>query len=140
MLRPRENYTTQLSIALILTLSILVTFQVYVGREPERIRADVAADRETSITAGGTRYSNNCAACHGGNGEGGVGPALNSRALLSAVPDETLFSLINTGVPRTNMPAWGQVFGGPFTNEEVTQLVIFIRAWEASAPEIVAVA
>ena len=29
------------------------------------------------------------------------------------------------------MPAWGQAFGGPFTDEQVNQLVAFIRAWEA---------
>jgi mono/diheme cytochrome c family protein len=49
--------------------------------------------------------------------------------------DETLASLIRTGVPGTVMPAWGQAFGGPFTDEQVSQLVAFIRAWEATAPE-----
>jgi mono/diheme cytochrome c family protein len=34
------------------------------------------------------------------------------------------------------MPAWGQEFGGPFTNEEASQLVAFIRSWEATAQEI----
>jgi mono/diheme cytochrome c family protein len=34
------------------------------------------------------------------------------------------------------MPAWGQVFGGPFTDEQIEQLVAFIRSWEPTAPEI----
>jgi mono/diheme cytochrome c family protein len=80
-------------------------------------------------------YADNCVACHGGNGEGLVGPALNSRELLKMTADETLASLIRTGVPGTVMPAWGQAFGGPFTDEQVSQLVAFIRAWEATAPE-----
>lgn len=33
------------------------------------------------------------------------------------------------------MPAWSQVHGGPFTDEQVRQLVAFIRAWEADAPD-----
>ena len=37
------------------------------------------------------------------------------------------------------MPAWGQAFGGPFTDEQIAQLVAFIRAWEPTAPEIIPV-
>jgi mono/diheme cytochrome c family protein len=37
------------------------------------------------------------------------------------------------------MPAWGQTFGGPLTDEAVSQVVAFIRAWEPTAPEILPV-
>jgi mono/diheme cytochrome c family protein len=33
------------------------------------------------------------------------------------------------------MPAWNQSHGGPFTDENVRQLVTFIRAWEPNAPD-----
>jgi mono/diheme cytochrome c family protein len=33
------------------------------------------------------------------------------------------------------MPAWDQVHGGPFTDEEVRSLVAFIRNWEPEAPD-----
>ena len=135
-MRPRENYTPFITAGLSLTLAILATFQVYIWREPTRIQAVEVADRLAAETAGRTLYTDNCGACHGENGEGKTGPALNSQQLLKATADETLFNLIRTGVPGTTMPAWGQSFGGPFTDEQVRQSVAFIRAWEPTAPEL----
>jgi mono/diheme cytochrome c family protein len=135
-MRARENYTLFVAAALGLTLAILVIFQVYFLREPSRIRLVKAADQQAAEEAGQELYADNCATCHGTNGEGGMGPALNSRELLRSTMDETLAGLIRFGVPSSIMPAWGQAFGGPFTDEEVNQLVAHIRAWEATAPEI----
>ncbi len=135
-MRSRENNTLFVAAAFGLTLAILVTFQVYILREPMRIRLVQAADKQAAEEAGQELYADNCATCHGTNGEGGVGPALNSRDLLTATMDETLVGLTRFGVPSTLMPAWGQASGGPFTDEEVNQLVAFIRAWEPTAPEI----
>ena len=135
-MRPRESYTPFISVAFGLTLTILIVFQIYNFREPTRILADLAADLEAAISAGHDLYEENCGACHGEGGEGGVGPALNSRQLLSMTADEALFNLTITGVPGTIMPAWGQAFGGPLTDQQATELVAFIRAWEPTAPEI----
>jgi len=135
-MRPRENYTPFIATGFGLTLATLIVFQIYLLGEPGRIQAVEAADLSAAQAAGRNLYAANCIACHGASGEGTVGPALNSRGLLQLTPDEALFSLIRTGVPGTVMPAWGQAFGGPFTDEQVTQLVAFIRAWEATAPEI----
>jgi len=135
-MRPRENFTPFLVASLLLTLAILVAFQIYILSEPGRIQTVEAADRLAAETAGRTLFADNCTACHGENGEGGVGPALNSRELLKTTADETLFSLTHTGVPGTVMPAWGQAFGGPFTDEQIRQIVAFVRAWEPTAPEI----
>ena len=134
-MRSRENYAPFVAVGLGLTLATLALFQVYLLREPARIRSVEAADQAAAVASGRTLFAENCGPCHGDNGEGSVGPALNSRELLKQTPDETLFSLTRTGVPGTVMPAWGQTFGGPFTDEQVTQLVAFLRAWEATAPE-----
>jgi mono/diheme cytochrome c family protein len=117
-----------------------MTFQIYVVREPARIQADRAADHAMAVATGRELYTENCTACHGENGEGGIGPALNSKELLKATTDEVLFNLARTGIPGTIMPAWGQTFGGPFTDEQITQMVAFIRAWEPTAPELTLVA
>lgn len=135
-MRRKENYRPFTTVALGLTLAIVVTFQIYIWQEPARIEADEAADLSFAISAGSILFTENCAPCHGDAGEGGSGPALNSKELLSMASNETLFSLTRTGVPGTNMPAWGQSFGGPFTDEQVTQLVAFVRSWEPTAPEI----
>jgi mono/diheme cytochrome c family protein len=134
MMRPKENLAPFIKIALGLTLAILVTFQVYILREPARIQADMAADRAVAVASGRELYIDHCAACHGENGEGGIGPALNSKGLLAGTADAGLFNLARTGIPGTVMPAWSQSFGGPFTDEQIDQIVAFIRAWEPTAP------
>lgn len=135
-MRSRENYTLFVAAALGLTLAILVIFQVYFLREPSRIRLVQAADQLAAEEAGQGLFADNCATCHGANGEGGIGPALNSRDLLTSTMDETLAGLTRIGVPSSIMPAWGQAFGGPYTDEEINQLVVYMRAWEPNAPEI----
>lgn len=132
----REDFTRFYIAGTVLSMAILGAFQVYILREPTRIEAAEREDRETAVAAGRALYAENCAACHGEEGEGSVGPALNSKGLLRTTPDGILFALTRTGVPGTRMPAWGQAFGGPLTNEQVDHLVAYIRAWEPSAPEI----
>lgn len=135
-MRPRENYTPFVTTGFGLTLAVLLVLQVYIVREPSRIQVVESADRAEAVKAGRDLYADNCVACHGVNGEGKVGPVLNSKELLKMTADQTFFSLIRTGVPGTVMPAWGQSFGGPFTDEQTSQLVAFIRAWELTAPQI----
>ncbi len=135
-MRPRENYGSFFTVGLVLTIAIAATFQVYILRETGRIKRDLTKDVELAVEAGNKLYAENCESCHGANGEGITAPALNSRELLKTTPDDVFFSLTRTGVPGTNMPAWGQSIGGPFTDEEISQIVAYIRAWEPTAPEI----
>jgi len=138
--RATEDYTRYVVTGVVLTFAIGVAFQVYQLGESTRIARVEAADRESARASGAVLYQENCAACHGEQGQGQVGPALNSKELLSTAPDELLSGLIKTGVPGTVMPAWGQTFGGPLTDQAVSQVVAFIRAWEPTAPKIVPVA
>jgi len=135
-MRSKENFQPYVSVAFGLAIAMLGAFQVYILREPIRIAHDNAAERQAAEKAGQQLFTENCVACHGKNGEGGVGPAINERNLLEATVDEVLFSIIRTGVPGTLMPAWSQAFGGPFTDEQVSKIVIFIRAWQPTAPII----
>ncbi len=131
----RENHLPLVSAGAVLSLAILVTFQLYILREPNRLQHDAEFDLNQAVSAGKNIFASNCAACHGDEGQGGIGPALNSQPLLSTVGDDQLFSLVRTGIPGTAMPAWSQLFGGPLTDEEVRQVVSFVRAWEPSASE-----
>lgn len=132
----RENYTHLLWATLALSVLILIAFQLYINREPARIQAVRAADQAAAIAAGEELYQANCASCHGEQGEGVDAPALNNLALLRDTPDATLFDLAANGVPGTEMPAWSQARGGPFTDEEIRQIVAFIRSWEPTAPDL----
>ena len=135
-MRPEESYTPFVSVAFGLTLAILGIFQVYLWREPTRIQRDEERDKLAAIEAGHELFAEHCASCHGENGEGDFGPVLNSKELLGLAPDDMLLSLTRTGIPGTFMPAWGQAFGGPLTDEQLSQIVTFMRAWEPSAPVI----
>jgi len=133
--RLKENYTPLIGTAFGLTLAILFSFQVYLLREPVRIAGDIARDWAAATSAGGELFAQNCASCHGDNGEGVDAPALNDRGFLSETHDDVIFNIINSGIPGTEMPAWNQAHGGPFTDQQVRQLVAFIRSWEATAPD-----
>ncbi len=132
----KENYTPLLSVALVLTLAILATFQFYIFREPVRISGVETNDASAAFTAGQALFKKNCTLCHGDNGEGTEGrPSLNDKPFLTNTSNETIHSIISSGVPNTEMPAWNQAFGGPLTDLDVTNLVTFIRAWEPTAPD-----
>lgn len=64
-----------------------------------------------------------CAACHGPQGEGGVGPALNARGRVRQMDEETLRGIIRQGRPGTAMPAWGE----RLSEEEIEALIRFLR-------------
>ena len=139
-MRPQEHYTGFVAVAFGLTLAILASFQAYIWREPARIAADEARQMQAATAAGGVLFSEYCVMCHGQQGEGVDGPALNDSTFLASTADQTIFSLIASGVPGTEMPAWSQEHGGPFTDEQVRQLVAFVRAWEPNAPDRHAIA
>jgi mono/diheme cytochrome c family protein len=131
----RENYYPLLTAATLLTIAIVIVFQIYQLREPARLEADAAADLAEAVEAGHELYTANCTSCHGENGEGSIGPALNTKDLRESVDEEQFFGLVRTGVPGTSMPAWAQVFGGPFTDEEARQVVAYIQSWEPLSDE-----
>ena len=135
-MRTKEDYSRFVVVGLVLVTAILVAFQLYFVREPARIHNAEAGDQAAAVSAGRALFATNCTTCHGQNGEGVVGPALNSQGLLKTTSDATLKALIRSGVPSSVMPAWGQAFGGPLTDEQVTQLAAFIRAWEPTAPSL----
>ncbi len=135
-MRVKEDYTPLISLALGLTVAILILFQIYILGEPNRIAGVEAHDRSVALSAGQALFQNNCAICHGDDGEGTTGrPALNDKQFLAEASDERIFSLISSGVPSTEMPAWNQVYGGPLTDEQIRQLAAFIRSWEPNAPD-----
>lgn len=135
-MRLSENYSPFVAVAFGLTLAILASFQVYIFREPARIARDEAAQKSSDVFAGDVLFSTYCSVCHGKQGEGVDAPALNNKAFLTSTDNDTIFSVISSGVPGTEMPAWNQVHGGPLTDQEVRQLVSYIRNWEPNAPNV----
>jgi mono/diheme cytochrome c family protein len=131
-----ENYDRYTVIGLILTLVVLGGLVFYWVGETTRLAEASEQFADERVNRGRAIYTEQCVACHGAQGEGGVGFTLNDRDLLKNTLDSVFFSIIRSGVPNTQMPAWSVDYGGPLTDEDVKDVVAFIRAWEPTAPVI----
>jgi len=87
--------------------------------------------------AGEYEFRINCALCHGlGARGGGRGPDLTRARKKHAQSDAELFQLISNGIPGTAMPANGTNGQGVgMTDEEIWQIITYIRSVEVKAPE-----
>jgi cytochrome c oxidase cbb3-type subunit III len=86
--------------------------------------------------AGEYEFRINCALCHGlGAHGGGRGPDLTRAQKKHAHNDGELFQVISNGIPGTVMPANGSNGQGVgMTDEEIWQIVTYIRSSEVKAP------
>ena len=112
------------------TFSIVITMVVFgfvAVTETDRMASFERAYNSRTIEAGAALFESNCASCHGLQGQGGAGPALNALDLFNGVRlkeigwqgtlETYLRGAINAGRPRASvafqnypqrMPAWGQ--------------------------------
>lgn len=79
---------------------------------------------EQSVASGKTVYARNCASCHGAKGEGGIGPALNSKDKLDSLGIENIRLTVEEGKEGTPvaMPKWK----GVLTDQQIEDVVHFI--------------
>jgi mono/diheme cytochrome c family protein len=95
--------------------------------------------RETNLASladkGQNLWGFNCSSCHGLNGEGGIGPALNSKQFLQAASDDQIETIIAVGVPGSQMSAYSLDYAGPLSSEQIKAIRVFIRSWEEGAPD-----
>ncbi len=77
-------------------------------------------------TRGAAVFAQNCAPCHGDNGQGRIGatlqkdwPGLNPQSLIEAT--------VARGVAGSKMPAWAKSNGGPLTDQEIADAAAFVR-------------
>jgi mono/diheme cytochrome c family protein len=88
---------------------------------------------EESLALGAGLFAQNCARCHGPEGQGtGRAPALNVKGFLTDTGDLAIQQIVTLGVPGTAMPAWGD----RLAEFEIQAIVGFIRLWEPTAPEV----
>jgi cytochrome c oxidase cbb3-type subunit 3 len=73
-------------------------------------------------------YTQNCSACHGENGSGGPALDLANPKYQAVVDDASLKRWITSGMPGTQMPAFGEPAGGFLTPQQVDVLVTGMRA------------
>jgi len=100
----------------------------------DHARVNPVAGQPPAIAAGRNLYQNNCAQCHGSNGEGrGSRPAVRSERIAAAT-DGDLYWILRNGEPFRGMPAWAKLPEG-----QRWQIVAYLRSLQqpaaAPAPE-----
>ena len=121
---------------LVFMLVLLGGFVAYLVREPD-LRATAQRQQTQSYRAIGAQlFKTNCAQCHGKEATGGSAPTLNAREFLKSTTDDQIRVLTSGGVSGSAMPAWSLDFGGTLTDEQVLQMVTYMRSLEPNAPSI----
>jgi len=87
-------------------------------------------DDEASITLGKSIYDGNCAACHGAELQGTVGPNLTDAYWLHGGSVGDIFKVIRDGVPAKGMIAWK----GQLSPAQIQQVTSYIISKDGSDP------
>ncbi|GAB5518471.1 MAG: hypothetical protein RhofKO_07220 [Rhodothermales bacterium] len=82
------------------------------------------------VDAGAGYYAQYCAACHGAEGQGLIGPNLTDEFWIHGNDDETMFRIITEGVLDKGMTPWEAIL----TPEQRAQTVAFIRSIYGTNP------
>jgi len=70
-------------------------------------------------------FAQNCAMCHGEQGQGRKGADL-AQGFSSIDPQQYVRATVAQGIDNTAMPAWSQSNGGPLTESEIDDISAFI--------------
>jgi len=83
--------------------------------------------RPSAVTDFATLYGQNCAACHGANGQNGPAIDFANPEYQALVDDGSLRKWISGGMPGTEMPAFAQSQGGMLTDVQVNAIITGMR-------------
>jgi cytochrome c oxidase cbb3-type subunit 2 len=132
-------------------MDALIAYMQVIGTSVKKAPPAVAAVKEThipnpkagdpaSIALGAQLFKQNCAACHGDNGTGGIGPSLVDKEFLYVagdVPDDDYFEVINNGTQegmvedgrtaKGGMPSYSGTLG----KDKIWSVVAYIRSLQA---------
>ena len=92
---------------------------------PDAMRNPFAAD-PGAVPAGKLLYEQTCQGCHGGEARGDRGPALLG-GFKHGGTDTDLFQSVKTGIPGTQMPAFGAL-----PSDNVWKIISYLRSLDTS--------
>jgi cytochrome c oxidase cbb3-type subunit III len=98
----------------------------------EADEASLAAllEDDDAIESGARTYATYCAACHGAQGQGSIGPNLTDGHFIHGGSLTDVFTVITEGVAARGMPGWESTL----TPDERGALTAYLRSIEGSNP------
>jgi putative heme-binding domain-containing protein len=91
------------------------------ARNPADLPEKNPLNSEADVVLGRQLFMGRCALCHGRDGEGGRGAALNTGQYRHGTSDREMFLTIRNGIANTEMP------GTFLTDPEVWRLVTYVK-------------
>lgn len=88
------------------------------------------AANEAVLAAGASRFARSCAACHGEQAQGLIGPNLTDDRWIHGGSVEQMFQSVAKGWPAKGMPPWGRAL----PPEDLSALVSYVRSLQGSNP------
>jgi len=88
------------------------------------------AVNEAVLDAGASRFARSCAACHGDQAQGLIGPNLTDDRWIHGGSVEQIFQTVAKGWPAKGMPPWGRAL----TPDELAAVVSYVRSLQGSNP------
>jgi mono/diheme cytochrome c family protein len=79
-------------------------------------------------------FEQHCSACHGIEGQGGIGPTLRNNQFIQTGGDQAIFTTVANGRPGTQMPAWLQANGGPLVDAQINNVIAYLHLLQGVAP------
>ena len=90
----------------------------------------MAVTEDAALAKGKTVYDQNCSACHGKLGEGGIGPNMTDAYWLHGGDVKDIFKTIKYGVPEKGMISWKT----QLTPTQMQQVSSFILTLQGTNP------
>ncbi len=90
----------------------------------------VYVEDPAKVEAGAVTYAATCAACHGAEGQGLIGPNLTDAYFIHGNTNVNVFNVITNGVIEKGMAPWEAVY----TAEQRAELVAFVQSLQGTNP------
>jgi cytochrome c oxidase cbb3-type subunit III len=104
-------------------------------RAPGKPEPEPEVPRPSSVLAFDRLYGENCAGCHGSNGDNGPATNLRNPEYQAWVDDNTLLDVTANGRTGSLMPAFALSKGGPLTDQQIQVIVRGMRSrWKSGHP------
>ncbi|MDM1294424.1 c-type cytochrome [Sphingobacterium sp. N143] len=108
--------------------------QAYLAASASNVDESTVEFQPEMAAEGKAIFAANCVACHGGNGEGGIGPNLTDKFWLHGGEIKDVFKTIKYGVPDKGMVPWEQTLS-PAQIAQVASYIVTLRDTKPANPK-----